>query len=649
MIAVRSKKIILLIPMKTMFIIPLFSLLVYGCIGGVFTTDARLREDWPRLIFRMVTFGMALQGVVGFLWMKSVGGPATLQICLFITAVLFWTGWKVICGNFAHGWPVLDKWATFVLCLALLSMGLRLIDPLHHSALGQSDAYEHLRFIKAILQKGQLPASYPAGFHWTVVLPVRIFGWDPYEMARFGGAAWGGVLSLGLYVIGTSLRGRKMDGILALMVGTFVPQWYVLTKTGIGMFANQAGLVYLLACWDAIFSQRYWRLGLFSLALLITVPMMLLHFIPFLLILIWIQSTKIPIRIRLGAFSGLVTLGALFIVLLYNWMPGNPTALKMVNQIILNGIHLPGYPQSMPSELHPLVQLVIDYLVIKRVGMANPALFFWGVVFFIGHIGAVVYGLKRRSWKMVLFWAWGSLAGWATLTGSTDFTAYQRSGWEFLMTTAIALGWLGGLISDRLGAKIPCGKLICAGSTVLVAWAFLHPPGHVYPGGQEEEEWIQFTRWVSLNPREAGEILEIPRMENQSVWVITRASTTKPIRWVTNPKIMSWRDINLDTPENYLIQFPQTIKIVLVARKDQKLSGISPVHFQAVSPEYAARYASWLNQYAVLNQKTRDMILGAERWGAEVRKVEWGEALDVYIVDARDLIRNVGLPQFDED
>jgi hypothetical protein len=617
--------------------------------GWAYTLYTAEQEAWPQRLFRMVCFGMALQGVTGFFWMILIGGSAGLQMGLLI----FTTGVWICLGNhrrsFARNIPLMDRCGMWVLGLVLLSMGLRLYDPVRHAALGQSDAYVHLEYLKAILAKGRLPASYPAGFHWTVALPVRIFGWDPYEMARFGGAAWGGMLSLGLYVVGSSLRGRKMDGLLAMIIGTFVPQWYVLTKTGIGMFANQAGLVYLLACWDAIFSQRYWRLGFFSLALMVTVPMMFLHMIPFLFLIAWFYTGKFPNRMRLGMFAGFAALGAVFLVLLYTWMPGNPDMLKMVNQIILHGMHLPGYPQSMPSQLHPLIQLVIDYLAIKRVGMAIPALFLAGLIFFLGHIGALIYGIKKRSVKLALFWAWGSLAGWATLTGSTDFTAYQRSGWEFLMTTAIGLGWLGGVISDRLTSKIPCEKMICAGAAVLVAWAFLHPPGHQYPGGQEEEEWIQFTRWFTLKPREAEATLGIPNLGNQSVLLITRASTTNPIRSVTDWKVLLWKDVNRETPLNYLVQMPQKIKIVLVTRRDSKDTQSFPSHFSAVSPEYASRYMDWLKQYEVLNKKTLNLISWAEMRGADVRRVSWGDTLDVYVVDSRHLKTGPEPSQVDED
>ena len=123
-------------------------------------------------------------------------------------------------------------------------------------------------------------------------MPAAVFRIDPYCMARFGGAFFGTALVLAVYFfLREGCRDRRAALAGAFGVASF-PGLMLLHKTGVGAFANQAGLLMLpliLAGNLLIVRGERRTLGLAvgvfaTLGMLLTVPMMGLHVVMVLLL-----------------------------------------------------------------------------------------------------------------------------------------------------------------------------------------------------------------------------------------------------------------------------------------------------------------------------------------------------------------------------
>jgi len=620
----------------TPLLIPFGFLVVFLLTGWgislLLTSKTGLSELPEQVYFALVT-GFGLQAIMGSIWGWVFPGYPLEQFMVWAGVTLGGSVWALSKkpGRFER-----STFHFWVGGLVLLSIGLRLIDPLRHAALGQSDAYVHLGFIQFVLDHGRLPTlSYPPGFHWGCALPIRLFRMDPYEAARFGGAAFGAILSLGCYVAGYMIRGRKWDGIFALVISTFFPPWYLLTKTGIGLFANQAGLILALGCLIALWRQHKAQAAFLFLALVVTVPMMTLHLFPIMLVTLWVSVSGIPFRIRRALLWGGVALCLLSISALIMVLNGSEPATRMARQISMQWGENEGD--------HPLFILLGNYLTWKRTGLGNPVMTFAGLFFLTGNGYALVRCIRSGKPLQAGFWIWGVLAGISTLTGLFDFSAYQRSGWDFLISSAVGVGVVAGWCLDTWSSRWPfLHSMVPLGIGVLVVGSFLHPPGHHYMGGEEEENLIKFALWVSRQPDDASEYFGIAYSKERPLLVVTRQTTAfaselaEPVSVVAGQESVFVRTARPKHPISFLWDLPPAHRVVVIGPEPVSGRGEPKVvssAFSAVSPDFASRYQVWQRAFRKQNKRLRRMIEFVENEGGTVRRLEEIEGLEIFLVD----------------
>jgi hypothetical protein len=110
---------------------------------------------------------------------------------------------------------------------ALLSLLIRLPDPLSHEALGGNDPWGHLVLCKALAQ-GDLLASfhffgyYPRGYHFLVLVLARLTGGSIYDVMRLSGPLLSLVGVVGAYAIGKRVS-SSTGGLLAAFVYAIPP------------------------------------------------------------------------------------------------------------------------------------------------------------------------------------------------------------------------------------------------------------------------------------------------------------------------------------------------------------------------------------------------------------------------------------------
>ena len=170
-----------------------------------------------------------------------------------------------------------------ILCIAVV---VRCIHPLQHIALGQSDAYSHLHFLRDVLTSGYLQNPiYPPGYHWVLALPTLTFHLDPFNVARYVGAFFGTGLVLAVFVLVKEASDDMSASLSAFLVACF-PGFYMLQKTGVGAFANQLGLFlipvilyfYIRMIENDFRWSSYSFLFIISLmGFIASVPMMMIH------------------------------------------------------------------------------------------------------------------------------------------------------------------------------------------------------------------------------------------------------------------------------------------------------------------------------------------------------------------------------------
>ena len=231
--------------------------------------------------------GLASQAVIGLLWNDLAGHHPWIEVSIYL-------GLWLVAGVIttltvkpltSHHPSRLTAGAFILPAIVLIGVSLRSLDALNHAAIGQSEAYSHLQFLRHILKYGHiLNIVYPPGYSWILALPTLSFNLDPYLVARYAGPFFGGLLILALYQLG------RHHSVSAARFGAFLaacfPGFYLLIKTGMGAFANQLGLFLLplalhlyLRIIEAV-EQNVWISGLFMLTLLglaTSVPLLLFN------------------------------------------------------------------------------------------------------------------------------------------------------------------------------------------------------------------------------------------------------------------------------------------------------------------------------------------------------------------------------------
>ncbi|MBN1558254.1 MAG: hypothetical protein JW951_08925 [Lentisphaerae bacterium] len=400
-----------------------------------------------------------------------------------------------------------------------LAYGVRLLHPLRHAYLGQSDAYTHLLFIKDILADGTIRhPAYPAGYHWIVALPVRLFRLDPYLAARYGGAFFGTMLCLGLYGL-LRAGGRAFPALLGAFLAASCPVFGILIKTGVGAFANQVGLaltpVILLAYSRFVARARGGGAVLTALlaGLAACVPLMLLR-----LGVVMLAERALALAAAAGGGGraawrrtgrlALLLLPAALIVAL-QFAPAGSAWWRVTGEA-LTGERLraaatpqPGPVQAEPARTAPCPAAAVarDYLSVKRAGLGSRWMTLAACGLLALFAAGAVQGARRRMplWRVI--GVFGCVTGLQTLTGVLEFSRYQRAGWSFMIAAVCACAWLGFEVYRRIRPAGLRRGLVAAGAAACVTLTLLHPPGHLNAVSSAEDALVRLTR--ALAHREA--------------------------------------------------------------------------------------------------------------------------------------------------
>jgi hypothetical protein len=100
--------------------------------------------------------GLSSQALLGFFWNHLVARYPAMEMCAYFLLWLIISLYYSLRVPVSH--PPSIKVARFSLLLPLIllaAIALRTMDSLTHSALGQSDAYTHLQFLRDVMLQGE--------------------------------------------------------------------------------------------------------------------------------------------------------------------------------------------------------------------------------------------------------------------------------------------------------------------------------------------------------------------------------------------------------------------------------------------------------------------------------------------------------------
>ncbi len=348
-----------------------------------------------------------------------------------------------------------------LLPLLLLAFLVRILPPLADAALGQSDAYSHLQFLRDMSATGVLRHPYyPSGHARVCAVAVWLTRLDPYLVARFGGATFGIGLVAGLHTLALRLYGRPAARVAALLAAG-CPLALPLLRTGVGLFANQLGLLLLPALLLALLERRILSSFLLAAGLLLGTPMMLLDLLPGLclaLLLLLPFRRALPLLLLLG--TAVLATGFLFLSRL---APESREALVFMLTRSPPGSH------NIPALL---LSLLRDYLQPVPTGAALPLRLATGIFALLSALS--VLPLRRENPLLAALCLLTALAGLQASTGILQFSAYARAGWFFLALACL----LGGILYAHLRPRLPFPRLADAALLLLCLVSLIHPPRH---------------------------------------------------------------------------------------------------------------------------------------------------------------------------
>ncbi|WFB35660.1 hypothetical protein P3T73_16030 [Kiritimatiellota bacterium B12222] len=412
---------------------------------------------------------VSLQAISGTLW--------TLLLATHLPPILeglIFCGGGLLVGEFFYkrpleSSPVSSKiWLTLLLGITCFS---RIIPAIAHSSLGQSDAYGHLQFGMELLAEGRLRlhSFYPVGHGWVHTLPAQFFPIDPYTLYRYGGTFYGLGLVLGIYMTARRAFSESTAICASLLVAGF-PLFIPLIKTGVGVFANQLGLLlvpYLLWAVSRRFSLALPAL----LALGLSVPMMMLDLLPVLGIYLLIKGSRK--QVALLVFLGLSGVGCI----LYKLLRLPPEHLEAT-------IHL----LSGQKDLHTLSHLFLHYLSWKPVAL-SPLIQAAVAVCSLGAVGLIAFPTWRHR-NRILFPLLVGICGIQSFAGCLQFGQYQRAGWLFLLGIAFIAGEVGWQLSQRLHLSFLVKPALACSCLLLLCI----PPTHNSHLSASEDELVSFLQ-----------------------------------------------------------------------------------------------------------------------------------------------------------
>ena len=486
------------------------------------------KKCWTNIFLVAFTLGVSAQGILGFLCNHY------LRIGIIFETAIYYLGWLLVSIIVLLSQRKLKPFklsATredlLLTGLLILAFAVRSVHPLQHMALGQSDAYSHLQFLRNVLDTGFVHnVMYPPGYQWILALPTAAFHLDPYLVARYGGAFFGAGLVLAVYVLVKSIAGNPAALLSAFLVSCF-PGLYLLLKTGVGAFANQLGLFFIPVIFYFFISTEekkfgkstiaYALLALCLMGLSISVPMMLIHVLLILciirMILLLARRNQWLSQTIVFTLSILPAMILLSLHLLYAGPVHQQETIKVITAgAAINLVPSPsertsketgpdssaGWMENLKSAWnHPAVSLVRDFFSVKRwdVGdfTANIVGFLMMTLFGI----TLLWGLRRENIGLVVLGIWGGIASLQTMTGVLQFSGYQREGWSFMIAFACLLGILGGATYCWGKRWILFKVAVVVVVLVSIICSFMYPQAHTLMASCAEDDIVRLVRQIS--------------------------------------------------------------------------------------------------------------------------------------------------------
>lgn len=461
-------------------------ILLYGLVPAWALARTRWRDagEWS---FASLVVGVSSAAWLGRLCNGSgigVGAATGIWLAAWIGAGLLMRKKRLA--------PAALSWDWVLVAILFLAWTVRTIHPLQTWALGQSDAYSHLGFLRDVLERGRVGnLDYPSAYAWVMAFPAWLLRGNPYWVARFGGAFFGMGLVLGTYALLAEVRGR-VAGLAAAMLVAGCPVFWLLQKTGVGSFANQVGLLLIPAVlWAYVSDRRIW-LTVALAALAVAVPMMLLHALILLALLMLMDRGGGRGRLALLALL------ALAFVLAVGLACRLPASRGMVIASMLTGRY-EVVDQVGAGWSDVFRVLASDFLSIKRIGYGSWMLNGLAWASLAVFAAAAVRGWRRRDTAWRLVGAWGLLTSVNVHFGLFQFSNYQREGWSLL----IAVACLGGLIFSALWRwrdRRSWRGFWGAGWTLIALAGLALPPSHALPAGQAESDVVRYL--LEMDPAE---------------------------------------------------------------------------------------------------------------------------------------------------
>ena len=508
-------------------------------------TIRRLLPGHPFAIrlFWAANLGMASQALLGFVWGWLRLRHAPLEVAFWL---LLWLAVSFGLSRRRHHHPVTPSTVLSAgqsrLLFGILGGAwlLRVIHPLQTWALGQSDAYSHLQFIQNIIQHGYLVNPvYPPGHAWVMALPGLIFHLDPYVIARFGGAVFGVLLTLGVFVLTFRLTRSAVAALAAAFLAGCCPAFNLLYKTSIGVFANQLGLCLIPALLTLYFewvqsgfrsakTAAFLSLGIATMA--VTTPIMLLHLLLLATVdgLLGLWGASRATMAFLGRML-LILLPAALAILLHvtHVAHRNSASLDQVRYILApakapTGSVMPAVrqwtPEIPPPVPAPAASLVAaDFFSVKRVGFQDKAMDAATLALGLAFVALLLHGLGTASQAHRLLGLWGALTALQLL----QFSCYQREGWSLMLATTVLGGGGIGIFWDRSGSRRPLRLGLTLATIIAFTLALTHPPKHVLFASSAECDIVQWAKIITgHNP-------------NRSFWPATRPPSGSISAWLS--------------------------------------------------------------------------------------------------------------------
>jgi hypothetical protein len=492
------------------------------------------KRDWPEIVLGAILIGASCQAAIGLIWSHQIGHSPGSETAFYL--ILF--GGLSLCSFLSRRsrqslqhllsstsekqyWPLL-----FILIAAF---AVRSLHPLQTAALGQSDAYTHLHYLRYLTEHARIfNVVYPTGYHWILALPVLVFGLDPYVIARFAGAFFGTALVLAIYVLLDRLMNRR-SAVFGSFCAACFPGMNLLIKTGIGAFANQFGLL-LIPCilylYSLLAGENRKQLGspmLFIIACLglaASVPMMLLHI--FIIFIVERLVALVKTRqhwLRQTMFLVLLCLPAVSLTGFHFWQAGSGQRFNTAQVLMQYGGEEKVTPEKIVHKVKkatretiavqsrfidtiiasPYFHLLVDFFTIKRFGFANLYIDLMGWSLLILYLSCFGYGFYHQQGGMVLLGIWGALTTVQASTGFLQFSSYQREGWSLLVATCCLSGLLAGILYSRIRQYRVMQGAVLLSMVAMACWTLRHPPGHSALQSSAESLLIETVRSVGGN------------------------------------------------------------------------------------------------------------------------------------------------------